>query len=102
MGATNAPADPSITSVPPEPTLIHTLGRDVQHLWNDLIRTGFRRTVKRTFADLEEFYLSASSRERLVGMRRGRRVLYLTAWLVKSLFLKLTPARRVLLALSLV
>jgi sigma-B regulation protein RsbU (phosphoserine phosphatase) len=88
--------------VPPEPNLLQTLGRDVQHLWKDLLRTGFGRTIARTFAELQEFYLSASSRERLVGMRRARRGLYVAAWLLKSLFLKLTPARRMLLALSFV
>jgi hypothetical protein len=35
-------------------------------------------------------------------MRKGRRAIYLVVWLLKSLFLRLTPARRVLLALSFV
>ena len=65
-------------------------------------RTGFKRTINRTFLDLQEFYLSAHSRDRLVGMGRARRAIFLVGWLLKSLFLKLTPARRVLLALSFV
>ena len=58
--------------------------------------------TSRIFLDLQQFYLSAHSRDRLVGMRKGRRAIYLVVWLLKSLFLRLTPARRVLLALSFV
>jgi sigma-B regulation protein RsbU (phosphoserine phosphatase) len=83
-----------------EPNLLQTLGHDAQHIWNDVHRTGLKRTIDRTFLDLQQFYLSAPSRDRLVGMRKGRRALYLVLWLLKSLFLRLTPARRVLLALS--
>jgi len=85
-----------------EPPLLHTLGQDARHIWNDVQRTGVKRTVDRTFVDLQEFYLSDHTRDRLVGMRKGRRAFYLAGWLLKSLFLKLTPARRVLLALSFV
>jgi hypothetical protein len=35
-------------------------------------------------------------------MGKGRRAIYLVVWLLKSLFLRLTPTRRVLLALSFV
>ena len=85
-----------------EPNLLQTLGQDARHIWKDVHRTGFKRTINRTFLDLQQFYLSAHSRDRLVGMGRSRRAIFLAGWLLKSLFLKLTPARRVLLALSFV
>lgn len=85
-----------------EPNLLATLGQDARHLWNDVQRTGFKRTIERTFLDLQEFYLGAHSRDRLLGMGKIRRALYLAVWLLKSLFLKLSPARRILLALSFV
>ena len=85
-----------------EPNLLQTLGQDAQHIWKDVHRTGLKRTIGRTFLDLQQFYLSAHSRDRLVGMRKGRRAIYLVGWLLKSLFLKLSPARRVLFALSVV
>jgi sigma-B regulation protein RsbU (phosphoserine phosphatase) len=85
-----------------EPNLLRTLGQDAQHIWNEVQRTGLRRTIDRTLLDLQQFYLSAHSRDRLVEMRKGRRAIYLVGWLLKSLFLKLSPARRVLLALSVV
>ena len=85
-----------------EPNLLRTLGQDAQHIWKDVHRAGLKRTINRTFLDLQQFYLSAHSRDRLVGMRKGRRAIYLVGCLLKSLFLKLSPARRVLLALSVV
>jgi hypothetical protein len=57
--------------------------------------------VARTFEDLEGFYLSEERQRRLAGMGWGRRWLHRIAWLFKSLFMNLTPARRVLLALAL-
>jgi hypothetical protein len=85
-----------------DPGLLHTLGQDARHLWNDVRRTGLKRTINRTFLDLQEFYLGAHSRDRLLGMPKLRRAIYLVIWLLKSLLLKLTPARRLLLALSFV
>lgn len=85
-----------------DPNLLHTLGQDVQHTWKEVHRTGFKRTISRTFSDLQEFYLGAHSRDRLLGMGKIRRAIYLVLWLLKSLFLKLTAPRRVLLALSFV
>src|SRR5262245_13508277 len=84
----------------PDPNLLETFGQDARHVWTDVRRTGFKRTVHRTFVDLQEFYLGAHSRDRLLRMGKNRRALFVVAWLLKSLFLKLTPARRVLLALS--
>src|ERR1700733_2967657 len=92
----------SESSARQDPRLLHTLGQDAQHLWTDVRRTGVKRTVNRTFFDLQEFYLGAHSRDRLLAMGKIRRTIYLAAWLLKSLFLKLTPARRALLALSFV
>jgi hypothetical protein len=85
-----------------EPNLLRTLSQDARHLWKDVHRTGLKRTIDRTFLELQEFYLGAHSRDRLLGMGKIRRAIYLVVWLLKSLFLKLSPARRVLLALSFV
>jgi sigma-B regulation protein RsbU (phosphoserine phosphatase) len=85
-----------------DPRLLRTLGQDARHLWIDVRRTGVKRTVNRTLFDLQEFYLGEHNRDRLQGMGKVRRTIYLVAWLLKSLFLKLTPARRALLVLSFV
>jgi sigma-B regulation protein RsbU (phosphoserine phosphatase) len=85
-----------------QPAVLRTLGQDAGQLWTEVRRTGPKRTIGRTFLDLQEFYLDAGRQDRLRGMGRMRRAIYLVAFLLKSLFLKLTPARRVLLVLSVV
>jgi len=83
-----------------EPKLIPTLARDIRDVVLRAKQAGFKATIRRGFSDLEGFYLSTHSQARLAGMRPARRWLFLSAWLLKSLFLKLTPARRVLLLLA--
>lgn len=61
----------------------------------------WRRTVRRDMADIREFYLDGEQKARLEKMGRIRRGLYLAGWLLKSLFLKLTPLRRVLFVAAL-
>ncbi|MGE5243179.1 MAG: PP2C family protein-serine/threonine phosphatase [Betaproteobacteria bacterium] len=87
-------------SPPQEPRLLPTLRKDVGLVWKEMGRAGVRQTFGRLNADLQEFYLTTHRRDRLAGMGRVRRTLYLAAWLLKALFLKLTPPRRLLLVLS--
>jgi phosphoserine phosphatase RsbU/P len=83
-----------------DPPLFRTLHEDVQHIWADFQRYGFKRTIRRTYLELHDFYLDAQAKEQLRAMGRFRRTINLAFWLVTSLFLKLTPTRRVLLVLS--
>jgi serine phosphatase RsbU (regulator of sigma subunit) len=61
-----------------------------------------RRAFSAGLSDLETFYLDEDKRRRLAGMGRIRRTVRRVIWLVGSLLLKLTPARRVMLAVALV
>lgn len=79
-----------------EPKLLHTVGRDVRDVVVDVHRTGIRETIRGTFSRLETFYLTPERQERLAHMRRFRRALFFCGWLLRSLYLKLTPARRIL------
>jgi sigma-B regulation protein RsbU (phosphoserine phosphatase) len=92
-----ANSEPGVRRGPP---LFRTLHEDVQHIWADVKRYGFKRTIHRTYLELHDFYLDAQAKEQLRGMGKFRRTINLAFWLLTSLFLKLTPARRVLLALS--
>jgi sigma-B regulation protein RsbU (phosphoserine phosphatase) len=83
-----------------EPGFFKTLGDDVRHTWSEVRRTGLKASIEHTFADLQAFYLSTERIDRLAGMGRVKRWLYLSLWLLKSLFMKLTPARRVLLVIA--
>jgi hypothetical protein len=85
-----------------EPRVLTTLRQDAQQVWKDLRRHRLSRTISRTFLELQDFYLDAQARERLRHMRKIRRAFYQVVWLLWSLFLKLTPARRLLLVLSVV
>jgi serine phosphatase RsbU (regulator of sigma subunit) len=57
---------------------------------------------KTTLVELEEFYLSPAQRLRLKDSRPLWRWLLLTWWLLKGLFLSLSPIRRVVVLLSLI
>jgi hypothetical protein len=87
-------------SPPQEPRLIRTLGQDVRVVWKEVRRVGVKRTFSRSFAELQEFYLTTHRRDRLAGMGPVKRAVYLGLWLLTALFLKLSPARRILLVIS--
>src|SRR6187397_106140 len=81
--------------------LFKTLGNDVRIVTEDVLQRGFARSIGGTLAGLEEFYLSAEDRRQLAGLRGGRRLLRRIWWFIRGLLLKLTPARRILLAVGL-
>jgi hypothetical protein len=83
-----------------EPELIATLSADVRDVWTRVGQVGIRKTLSGSLRDLGEFYLTTHRRDRLAGMGRVRRTLFLGLWLLKALFLKLTPPRRLLLVAS--
>lgn len=59
-----------------------------------------RGKLRRELGSIYEFYLDDERKERLRRMNRFQRSVYLLAWLLKSLFLKLSPLRRVALLLA--
>jgi sigma-B regulation protein RsbU (phosphoserine phosphatase) len=85
-----------------EPELLRTLGTDIRIVWEHVGRVGVRQTLSGSFTDLREFYLTTHRRDRLAEMGRVKGALYLWLWLLKALFLKLTPPRRLLLLVSFV
>ncbi len=82
--------------------LFETLRRDLGQVGADVRRSGIRRPVGTTFEDLREFYLTSEHRERLAKMGRVKGALFFAGWLLKGLFLKLTPVRRILLLVAFV
>ena len=76
-----------------------SLGRVV---FDDLRRTDFGRDWLRELKDLYSFYLDDERRERLAEMGRVRRAFSMFGWLFKSLMMKLSPARRLMLLAALV
>ncbi len=86
---------------PPSPRLFRTLRSDVGHVTADVMRRGLWRQFSGTLGELESFYLSDDARARLAAMPAISRWAHRAWWLLTSLLMKLTPARRVLLALGL-
>lgn len=76
-----------------EPKLTKLLREDIRH-------GDFRRTLRRDWSELKEFYLDQNRQERLQQMGWLKRWILIVWWLLKSLFLKLTPVRRILLVIS--
>lgn len=68
----------------------------------DLRRGDFKRTLRQDFEDLKEFYLSKEQKARLAKMGWVKRWLYMIWWLLKILFFRLTPTRRILFLISIV
>jgi hypothetical protein len=87
---------------PAGPRLLETLKEDFRHVGDDFRQKGWHGTAGRTLSELESFYLSTHAKQRLSEMNVVKRWAVLLWWLLKSLLLKLTPARRVMLAASLV
>lgn len=72
-----------------------------QTLLTDLRRGDIKRTLRRDYSELKEFYLDKERKARLKNMGRIKRGFWMSWWLLQSLFFKLTPVRRILLVASL-
>jgi phosphoserine phosphatase RsbU/P len=66
----------------------------------DVSRGQTFRHMHRDFRDLYAYYLDESQQARLASMGRIKRYLFLCAWFLRGLILKLPPARRLLLLLA--
>jgi hypothetical protein len=69
-------------------------------LREDFHRGDFKRTIRRDWNELKEFYLDQGRKTRLQAMGKVKRFFVMGWWLLKSLFLKLTPVRRILVLIS--
>jgi len=73
-----------------------------QTVMEDLRRGDFQVTMKRDWRDVIQFYLDEENLNELKDMGAFKKWLFSTWWLAKSLFFKLTPARRIILLISVV
>jgi phosphoserine phosphatase RsbU/P len=65
-------------------------------LREDFRNLRFSRDIKRELKELRDFYISEEQKQRLSEMRRVRGWFAQIGWMLKSLFLHLTPIRRLL------
>jgi hypothetical protein len=68
---------------------------------DDLRKTRLDRSWLRELRELYRFYVDDETRRELAGMGRLRRAFWLLGWLLKSLLLKLSPGRRLMLLIAL-
>lgn len=85
-----------------QPELFATLGDDLRRVAGDVRKRGLRQTIDREFASLDAFYLTEHERGHLAKLPWFARPLVRLWWFILSLLMKLTPARRVVLAAGLV
>ncbi|HQU74790.1 MAG TPA: PP2C family protein-serine/threonine phosphatase [Calditrichia bacterium] len=70
-------------------------------LKKDWQSTPIRASLRRNFQELKAFYLTREQQDRLENMNWLKRWLFTGTWLLKILFFKLSPFRRLLLVASL-
>ncbi|MBL7129035.1 MAG: serine/threonine-protein phosphatase [Ignavibacteria bacterium] len=71
-------------------------------LLDDLKKEDIKSTLSKDFKELKEFYISEEKKRRLEKMWRIKRWFFIFVWLIKGMFFKLTPARRILVVLSVI
>jgi phosphoserine phosphatase RsbU/P len=76
-----------------EPRLRDTIRQDFRH-------GDFWRTFRHEFRELKEFYIDEERKKQLELMKPVKRFWYLSWWLCKSMLLRLTPLRRILLVVG--
>ena len=78
-----------------EPKIGKTIVDDISH-------GGFFANIKHEFKELREYMLTVERKDQLQKMNRVKRWFFITWWLLKSMFFKLTPTRRILLLAALI
>jgi len=78
-----------------DPKLGRTLKEDFSHV-------DFIGEIKKEFRELKNFYIDEQKKERLKGMNRASGGIHVFIWLIKSLFFRLNPFRRILTVLGVV
>ena len=78
-----------------------TLREDVNNVVDDIRTRGFQRAVGGTLSSLEAFYLTDQDRRELAEMPPLRHWFRRVLWFIRGLLMKLTPARRIMLAAAL-
>ncbi len=71
-------------------------------IMNDLRQGGIPRTLWQDLKDIYHFYIDYETKERLSQMGWLKRWFFLVFWIVKSMILKLSSTRRILLVIALV
>ncbi|MBN2009458.1 serine/threonine-protein phosphatase [candidate division KSB1 bacterium] len=69
---------------------------------NDIKSKDFKRNLFQDVKDIYHFYLDEDTKERLKKMPPFKRWLFVIWWMLRSMFFKLTPVRRILFVIGIV
>jgi len=83
-----------------EPKFFKTLFEDLGQFFSDLFSGAFFRQIKKDFIEIRDFFVDKHREKQLEDMGRFKRAWFLTWWLIKILFFKLSSFRRILLILA--
>ena len=83
------------------PRLLDTLTDDARRQREDVFQARCAPSVSGTLSSLEAFYLTSEERQRLAELGNLRRQFRRVWWFIRGLLMKLTPARRIMLAAAL-
>ncbi len=89
------------TDRPPRPEPAPEKKQKLEALLEDLRSGHLQHTLRQDLKETYHFYLDDASRDELSAMGQVKRFLTAGWWLLKSLFFKLTPLRRLMLVASL-
>lgn len=83
------------TSQTREPGISKTFRSDFRH-------TKIREEFKSEYKDLKQYFLSGERKEKLVKMNPLKKFFVLPFWIIKAMYFRLTPFRRILLFIGLI
>ena len=69
---------------------------------NDFRQTKIREEFKSEYKDLKQYFLTKESREKLTKMNPFKKVFVLPWWIIKAMYFRLTPFRRILLIIGVI
>ncbi len=69
---------------------------------SDFRKTKIREEFKSEYKDLKQYFLSSERREELAGMHPLKKIFILPWWIIKAMYFRLTPFRRILLIVGLI
>lgn len=76
--------------------------RIIDTIRKDLTEEDLFRKLRNEFLDIREFYIDSEKQMSLNKMNRVKRFFYMVWWILKGMFFKLNPLRRILLLLAIV
>ncbi len=71
-------------------------------LRDDIRNLNFRQDLGKEYKELKKFYIDEERKKRSENMSRVKRFLYEAIWILKSMFLRLTPLRRIIILIGVI